>query len=59
MEKKENDIKQYRFLTDGEEIQDTDEFLIGTWEQVPPSAVGAHWCEYLYPCRRLFVKFPS
>jgi len=29
-------------LQDGDEIKDGDEILIGTWEQVPPSLVGAH-----------------
>jgi len=45
-------MRTYYILREGDVIEEGDEFYYGTWEIVPPSAIGAHWTKHLYPCRR-------
>lgn len=49
---KSGKMKRYCILEEMDIIEEGDEFYCGTWEIVPPSAVGAHWTWSLYPCRR-------
>ena len=47
--------EDYRCLINGEIMLEGDEFLIGTWQPVPPSQIGQKYWWGLYPCRRKLI----